>query len=177
MSSCPGCGQRVEEGQAVCSGCGRDLGGAQAVGPSAAPNKDYIWKFSARDATMARYDVYVNQGGLTFIKTQSGSTGSGALWTALLGGIIYGRLTRKKYADDLTLKEKLAVAKGSFVMPAGAMVALRLRKVLGQHDLEIDFKSPKRGTESMRLSMSQRDYDAASKLLPTLTQFSNKVRN
>jgi hypothetical protein len=180
MSTCPGCGQRAEEGQAVCSNCGHGLPDAEqatAVAQRPAPaTRGYLEEFSVRDNTEAHYDVYVAGDKFTFIKTQSGATGSGALWTALLGGIIYGRLTRRKYGDDMTLEQKLATSKGSFVVTGDALISLRLAKVLGQHVLEVEFTGSRGKSSSMRLTMKGESYDALAKLLPTLPALSSKVR-
>jgi hypothetical protein len=175
MSSCPGCGKGTEPGQAVCSNCGRALPAAAPDQPARA-TKDHLEEFQAKDNAEARYDVYVAKDRLTFIKTQPGATGSGALWTALLGGIIYGRLTRKKYGDDMTLEQKLAAAKGSFVVTGEALIALRMAKVLGQHVVELEFNGSREKATSMRLTVKGEDFDSLSKLLPTLSAFSSKMK-
>src|SRR5208283_5197762 len=119
--------------QVICTNCGHELSvagvAANSVKQPVVANKDYLLEFSTRDAIQTRYDVYVTSDKLTFIKTQSGATGSGAFWTALLGGIIYGRLTRKNYGDDLTLEQKLAAAKGSFAVTSEMLTSLHLVKV------------------------------------------------
>jgi hypothetical protein len=145
-------------------------------GQPAAPAKDYLLEFPVKDNAEAHYDVYVTSDKLTFIRTQPGATGSGALWTALLGGIIYGRLTRKKYGDDMTLQQKLAVAKGSFEVEADSLISLRMGKVLGQHVMEVEYTGPSGKVVPMRFTMKTDSYDAVSKLLPTLPAFSAKIK-
>ncbi len=180
MASCPACGETTEAGQVICTNCGHGLSvagvAANSVKQPVVANKDYLLEFSTKDAIQTRYDVYVTSDKLTFIKTQSGATGLGAFWTALLGGIIYGRLTRKNYGDDLTLKQKLAAAKGSFVVTSKMLTSLQLVKVLGQHVLEVEFTAPSGRAVSMRLTMKGESYDALSQILPTLPALSPKIR-
>lgn len=143
-------------------------------GPSG-PAKDYILEVEVKDVGQSYYDLYVNKGSLTFILTQSGASGRGLFMTALLGGAIYGRLTRKSFGDDMTLEQKLQAAKGSFVLKPDSIVSLQMRKFLGGHGLEIERDESGRQTWS-RYTMSGKDYADLSKLLPTLDQFAKKLK-
>ncbi|MDA4122101.1 MAG: hypothetical protein OK456_02840 [Thaumarchaeota archaeon] len=140
------------------------------------PAKDYIQKFRVRDDTLAHYDMHVTNSSLAFIKTQQGATGTGALWSAILGAAIYGRLTRKSYGDDMTLEKKLAAAKGSFEVQSDSIVGLTMGHHLGQYSLDLDFKNADGKPNTARIFMNRSDYDAFGKLMASLSAFAPKIK-
>jgi hypothetical protein len=146
------------------------------AGPPA-QSREYIERVEVRDESMTHYELYVSRDRLTFILTQPGATGLGGLWVALLGGALYGRLARKKYGDGMSLDQKLAASKGSFVVQAAAIVSLAFGKVLGQYDLRMEFEGSGGGLESRRLTMSRQGYDALSGALKSLRGFASKLKD
>ncbi len=140
------------------------------------PAKDYIQKFRVRDDSLAHYDLYVTDDSLAFIKTQQGASGTGALWSALLGAALYGRLTRKSYGDDLTLEQKLAAAKGSFKIPSDSILGLKMGHGLGQYQVSLDTKNAEGKPVNTRIFMNRNDYDAFGKLMGSLSAFAPKVK-
>jgi len=140
------------------------------------PAKDYVQKFRVRDDTLAHYDLYVTNDSLAFIKTQQGATGTGALWSAILGAAIYGRLTRKSYGDDMTIEQKLEAAKGSFKVPSDSVLGLRMNHRLGQYELGLDFKNTDGKPNTARIFMNRSDYDAFGKLMGSMSAFAPKVK-